>query len=112
MSRFSLLVALLVVLTIRNASSSSRPYHHHHHLHLFDATGRYNAQFLFGNDFFLGSQTLCMELSRNASLWDLDKSRGDPSSFLRWREYPPPFKVNYHVIKLKIKLPPERFQES
>lgn len=30
---------------------------------MYDASGRYNDQFFFGNDFWLGSKPLCEELS-------------------------------------------------
>ena len=29
---------------------------------MFDASGRYNGEFLFGNDYWMGSKSLCDEL--------------------------------------------------
>ncbi|XP_046402916.1 O-acyltransferase like protein-like [Ischnura elegans] len=85
---------------------------------MFDSTGRYSSLFLFGNDYFLGSQSLCMELGRNVSTPDPleDDSRRvggpwrGPPSFLRWRANPPPFNLSFHVITLRVALPPHRFQ--
>ncbi|XP_071451713.1 nose resistant to fluoxetine protein 6-like [Hetaerina americana] len=87
-------------------------------LAVFDSTGRYSSLFLFGNDYFLGSQSLCMELGRNVTSpeppFDDSKRVGGPwrgpPSFLRWRANPPPFDLSFHIIKLRVALPPQRFQ--
>jgi hypothetical protein len=52
-----------------------------------DASGRYSSQFLFGNDFWLGSHTFCEELQLRHS---------NPES--------PPFGVAFHVAKLQVAL--------
>ncbi|KAG8259121.1 hypothetical protein J6590_017299 [Homalodisca vitripennis] len=55
-----------------------------------DASGRYSSQFFFGNDFWLGSHTLCQELQNP-----------------RTNKVIPPFKVNFHVAILRLRLPHE-----
>lgn len=52
-----------------------------------DASGRYSSQLFFGNDFWLGSHTLCIELQNRAA-----------------NEYVPPFEATFYVAKLAIKL--------
>ncbi|XP_069696029.1 nose resistant to fluoxetine protein 6-like [Periplaneta americana] len=52
-----------------------------------DASGRYASQFFFGNDFWLGSYSLCAEL-------ELRDTNPDP----------PPFKVGFNVVRLKVAL--------
>ncbi|VVC32337.1 Hypothetical protein CINCED_3A005090 [Cinara cedri] len=52
-----------------------------------DASGRYSSQLFFGNDFWLGSHTLCIELQNRAA-----------------NEYVPPFEATFFVAKLAIKL--------
>ncbi|XP_046472647.1 nose resistant to fluoxetine protein 6 [Neodiprion pinetum] len=60
-----------------------------------DASGRYSSQFHFGNDFWLGSSTLCRELD-NA---DREiKSPGQP-------EDSPPYPVQFHVARMYLTLP-------
>lgn len=53
-----------------------------------DASGRYNSQFFFGNDFWLGSHSLCNELQNT-----------------RTNKIVPPFKAEFHVAKLLVKMP-------
>lgn len=55
-----------------------------------DASGRYNSQFFFGNDFWLGSHTQCQELQNT-----------------RTNAIVPPFRVNFHVAVLRLALPKE-----
>lgn len=55
-----------------------------------DASGRYSSQFFFGNDFWLGSHTLCQELQNT-----------------RTNAIVPPFRVNFHVAVLRLALPKE-----
>lgn len=55
-----------------------------------DASGRYSSQFFFGNDFWLGSHTLCRDLH-------------DPRS----NHIPPPFCVSFHVAILLLRMPHE-----
>ncbi|XP_001946627.2 nose resistant to fluoxetine protein 6 [Acyrthosiphon pisum] len=52
-----------------------------------DASGRYSSQLFFGNDFWLGSHTLCKELQNKAT-----------------NQYVPPFEAKFYVAKLAIKL--------
>ncbi|KAL4142596.1 hypothetical protein QTP88_005026 [Uroleucon formosanum] len=52
-----------------------------------DASGRYSSQLFFGNDFWLGSHTLCKELQNKAT-----------------NQYVPPFDAKFYVAKLAIKL--------
>ncbi|XP_021923342.1 nose resistant to fluoxetine protein 6-like isoform X2 [Zootermopsis nevadensis] len=52
-----------------------------------DASGRYSSQFLFGNNFWLGSHALCDELQLRDS---------NPE--------PPQFRVAFHVAKLQVAL--------
>ncbi|XP_056631522.1 nose resistant to fluoxetine protein 6-like, partial [Diorhabda sublineata] len=54
---------------------------------MYDASGRYSGQFLFGNDYWLGSKTLCEELAKK-----------------EWNEVVPPFDVNFFVSKIRINL--------
>ncbi|KAE8744972.1 hypothetical protein FOCC_FOCC008384, partial [Frankliniella occidentalis] len=51
-----------------------------------DASGRYSSQFFFGNDFWLGSHTLCEEIS---SPYAVDN---------------PPWAVTFHVVQIKVHL--------
>ncbi|XP_039289410.1 O-acyltransferase like protein-like isoform X3 [Nilaparvata lugens] len=52
-----------------------------------DASGRYSSQFFFGNDFWLGSHTLCKELQNT-----------------RANQNVPPFRTSFYVAKLRLKL--------
>ncbi|XP_054271181.1 nose resistant to fluoxetine protein 6-like [Macrosteles quadrilineatus] len=55
-----------------------------------DASGRYSSQFFFGNDFYLGSKTLCRNIQNpvvNTAV--------------------PPFLVSFHVAIIRLLLPPE-----
>ncbi|RZF36827.1 hypothetical protein LSTR_LSTR012705 [Laodelphax striatellus] len=52
-----------------------------------DASGRYSSQFFFGNDFWLGSHTLCKELQNT-----------------RANQIVPPFRTSFYVAKLRLKL--------
>ncbi|XP_075227242.1 nose resistant to fluoxetine protein 6-like [Lycorma delicatula] len=52
-----------------------------------DASGRYSSQFFFGNDFWLGSHTLCTELQNTKT-----------------NHVVPPFRASFHVAKLQIQL--------
>ncbi|CAH1112271.1 unnamed protein product [Psylliodes chrysocephalus] len=54
---------------------------------MFDASGRYSGQFLFGNDYWLGSKTLCKELT-----------------LTEWNTEVPPFAVHFYVAKIRINL--------
>ncbi|KAK3913370.1 Nose resistant to fluoxetine protein 6 [Frankliniella fusca] len=53
-----------------------------------DASGRYSSQFFFGNDFWLGSHTLCEEISSPFALSN------------------PPWPVAFHVVQIKVHLDP------
>lgn len=52
-----------------------------------DASGRYSSQLFFGNDFWLGSHTQCIELQNKAA-----------------QKFVPPFQATFYVAKLAIKL--------
>lgn len=62
----------------------------HVYVSVTDASGRYNSQFFFGNDFWLGSHTQCQELQNT-----------------RTNAIVPPFRVNFHVAVLRLALPKE-----
>lgn len=54
---------------------------------MYDASGRYNSQFFYGNDFWLGSSHLCLELGNNETNTDV-----------------PPFEVNFFMAKVRINI--------
>ncbi|CAH1976900.1 unnamed protein product [Acanthoscelides obtectus] len=54
---------------------------------MFDASGRYPGQFYFGNDYWLGSKTLCGELTNPATNSEV-----------------PPFPVQFYVAKIRINI--------
>ncbi|KAG5878784.1 hypothetical protein JTB14_036333 [Gonioctena quinquepunctata] len=54
---------------------------------MFDASGRYSAQFFFGNDYWLGSKTWCEELAN-----------------VHTNSEVPPFAVHFYVAKIRINL--------
>ncbi|CAH1155134.1 unnamed protein product [Phaedon cochleariae] len=56
-------------------------------LKMFDASGRYSGQFFFGNDYWLGSKTLCEELANVETNSEV-----------------PPFDVQFYVAKIRINL--------
>lgn len=56
---------------------------------VFDASGRYNGQFFFGNDFWLGSYRLCQEM---------DDERFRPQN----EEKTLPFSVKFNVAKVHL----------
>uniref|UniRef100_A0AAR5PNC0 Nose resistant-to-fluoxetine protein N-terminal domain-containing protein n=1 Tax=Dendroctonus ponderosae TaxID=77166 RepID=A0AAR5PNC0_DENPD len=54
---------------------------------MYDASGRYNGQFFFGNDYWLGSWTLCHELQNPNTNNEI-----------------PPFPVYFFVVKFKVNM--------
>jgi hypothetical protein len=54
---------------------------------VYDASGRYSGQFFFGNDYWLGSKTLCQELANPET---------NPET--------PPFPVNFLMAKIRINI--------
>lgn len=54
---------------------------------MYDASGRYPSQFLFGNDYWLGSKTLCEELTNNETNKEI-----------------PDFQVQFYVAKVRISI--------
>ncbi|KAK6641347.1 hypothetical protein RUM44_013056 [Polyplax serrata] len=56
-------------------------------MHLLDATGSYSFTFLFGNDYWLGSQTACLDFTYSRNLNDS-----------------PPFPVAFYTAKYHISL--------
>ncbi|XP_022900525.2 nose resistant to fluoxetine protein 6-like [Onthophagus taurus] len=54
---------------------------------MFDSSGRYNSQFFFGNDFWMGSSTSCWDLTINATYSDVS-----------------PFELTFYVIKVRINI--------
>lgn len=52
-----------------------------------DASGRYSGQFFFGNDYWLGSKTLCWELGN-----------------VETNNEVPPFPVHFYVAKIRINI--------
>ncbi|GJQ82042.1 hypothetical protein Trydic_g6918 [Trypoxylus dichotomus] len=54
---------------------------------MYDASGRYNSHFFFGNDFWLGSSTLCGELGNNETNSDM-----------------PPFEIRFYMAKVRINI--------
>ncbi|KAK9881174.1 hypothetical protein WA026_014522 [Henosepilachna vigintioctopunctata] len=52
---------------------------------IYDSAGRYNGQFFFGHDYWLGSYTLCHELTNNETNKEI-----------------PPFSVTFFMTKLRI----------
>ncbi|XP_072384024.1 nose resistant to fluoxetine protein 6-like [Diabrotica undecimpunctata] len=56
-------------------------------LKMYDASGRYSGQFFFGNDYWLGSMTLCEELTNK-----------------KWNAAVPPFLVQFYIAKVRINL--------
>ncbi|CAG9863934.1 unnamed protein product [Phyllotreta striolata] len=54
---------------------------------MYDASGRYSGQFFFGNDYWLGSKSLCKELTLAEYNTDV-----------------PPFPVQFYVAKVRINL--------
>ncbi|XP_024945984.1 nose resistant to fluoxetine protein 6 isoform X2 [Cephus cinctus] len=59
-----------------------------------NASGRYSSQFYFGNDFWLGSSTLCKELNGTNS----DENFVTPENV-------PPYRVRFHVARMYLTLP-------
>ncbi|GAB1859561.1 Nose resistant to fluoxetine protein 6 [Camponotus japonicus] len=58
-----------------------------------DASGRYSSQFYFGNDFWLGSSTLCKELNVTNRKGVTDDNEQ------------PPFPLKFHVARFYLNLP-------
>lgn len=54
---------------------------------VYDASGHYPQQFLFGNDYWLGSKSLCEELANKITNKEV-----------------PPFDVYFYVAQVKIKI--------
>lgn len=54
---------------------------------VYDASGRYQSQFFFGNDYWLGSKALCEELVNSETNNEI-----------------PPFQVQFYVAKVAINL--------
>ncbi|KAK9686442.1 Nose resistant-to-fluoxetine protein, N-terminal domain [Popillia japonica] len=54
---------------------------------MFDASGHYSSQFFFGNDFWLGSSTLCEELGNNETSTD-----------------PLPFQIRFYMARIRINI--------
>ncbi|XP_018574609.1 nose resistant to fluoxetine protein 6-like [Anoplophora glabripennis] len=54
---------------------------------MYDASGRYTGQFFFGNDYWLGSKTLCKELTN-----------------IETNKEVPPFEVYFYVAKIRINI--------
>ncbi|XP_045468141.1 nose resistant to fluoxetine protein 6-like isoform X1 [Harmonia axyridis] len=54
---------------------------------IYDSAGRYYGQFFFGNDYWLGSYTLCQELSNEESNAEI-----------------PPFPLKFYMTKLRINI--------
>ncbi|KAJ8919186.1 hypothetical protein NQ315_012174 [Exocentrus adspersus] len=54
---------------------------------MYDASGRYTGQFFFGNDYWVGSKTLCEELTNVPTNPDV-----------------PPFDVHFYVAKIRINI--------
>lgn len=54
---------------------------------MHDASGRYSGQFFFGNDYWLGSKTLCYELANPETNAEV-----------------PPFPVYFYVAKIRINI--------
>lgn len=52
-----------------------------------DASGRYSGQFFFGNDYWLGSKSLCWELVNTETNAEV-----------------PPFPVYFYVAKIRINI--------
>lgn len=52
---------------------------------VYDASGRYTGQFFFGNDYWLGSKTLCKELTN-----------------VETNKEVPPFEIYFYVAKIRI----------
>ncbi|XP_032670293.1 nose resistant to fluoxetine protein 6-like [Odontomachus brunneus] len=73
-----------------------------------DASGRYSSQFYFGNDFWLGSSTLCRELNvtheKNARGIDDDEAEGEGEEEESRQS---PFPLRFHVARLYLTLPKE-----
>ncbi|XP_048506535.1 nose resistant to fluoxetine protein 6 isoform X2 [Athalia rosae] len=63
-----------------------------------DASGRYSSQFYFGNDFWLGSSTLCRELG---STTNRDKLLENTSEDF------PPYPIGFHVARMYLTFPTE-----
>lgn len=61
-----------------------------------DASGRYSSQFHFGNDFWLGSSTLCKEINVTN---EKNLTGGSKNA--------PPYSVSFHVARMYLTLPEE-----
>ncbi|XP_046817971.1 nose resistant to fluoxetine protein 6-like isoform X1 [Vespa crabro] len=61
-----------------------------------DASGRYSSQFHFGNDFWLGSSTLCKEINVTN---EKNLTGGSKNA--------PPYSVSFHVARMYLTLPKE-----
>lgn len=54
---------------------------------VYDAAGRYGSQFFFGNDYWLGSYSLCTELTNKETNVEV-----------------PPFETYFYVAKVRINI--------